>query len=113
MKKGATRLGQRFSLNYEPMNCQVKRQNGKMYYGVLVQSGNWIESEDICVAVCWQYKAQGFPCNSVNYISWMKKCELMSDIHGENGATGKMVDESTSNYIVPIKCDSKYFPNFW
>jgi len=93
----------RFNVEYSPMSCTTKKQVGKRYKGLAGPSGNWFDSEDICVSVCWQYSSQGYPCKSVNYVAATKTCELMQDSFGQNPAL-PLSEDSSSNYLVVQEC---------
>jgi transmembrane serine protease 3 len=96
-------LGQlRISINYSPMSCEVQKYRGSKFYGILFWSTNGIESEDVCLSVCWQFKTQTGQCNSVNYIAGQKKCELMQDWYSSGDQDFK--SDQTSAYIRPLSC---------
>jgi transmembrane serine protease 3 len=106
LQNGTSRLGHRVNIEYAPMDCQVRKYSGIKFYGTIATSGNWIESEDICVSICWQYKTQGWPCSSANYIQSKSTCELMQDIYGEAGMGDNLYikSDATSTYLIPISC---------
>jgi len=51
--------------------------------------------------VCWQFKTQGMPCESVNFIATKKTCELMKDVHVGGDS---LANDDSSTYIVPVTC---------
>jgi len=103
---GAEHNDRAFNVEYIPMSCTTRKQVGKRYKGLAGPSGNWFESEEICVSVCYQYNKQGFPCQSVNYIASTKTCELMQDQFGQTPAPKAVMSEDpSSNYLVVVDCN--------
>jgi transmembrane serine protease 3 len=92
------------------MTCQNKKLAGKRFKGQYATSGNWFDSEEICVSVCWQYKVQGHPCSSVNYFAQTKTCEIFMDAYGDanQDKDSVLTTDSLSNYLIPQSCPETF-----
>lgn len=90
-------------LTVPPLSCNIKRYENVANTGSSVGLAKNIQSAELCVAVCWQFKKQGKGnCASVNYHPSSKQCELKAPLPSQGS---NLQQQSDSVYLIPVSCE--------